>query len=330
MGLLPAFFALTGLRTEIGLVSTAREWIACLAIILVATAGKFGGAALAGRLMGMPWRFAAQLGALMNTRGLMELVVLNVGLDAGLISPTVFTMMVIMALVTTAMTTPMLDLAEQRKQDQQETERRRDAGPDANRDGLADRRSAVERHPRQLIQPNLHRRLRHARVLLHEDGFRRCFHERAAERRAVRALDAHPAPGGQALDVVGEHGVVLDGRRRRLRDPWSRSRGTSGGDQRATDYATASVCLNISSPLTLEIHARIQIDAEPDPEQHFVEALPEHDARIAGEERAPGQVGLEAGFGEGPRDRAVLGSSVRAGAICVEICVVLSKTMVGW
>jgi Kef-type K+ transport system membrane component KefB len=110
VGLLPAFFALTGLRTEIGLVSTAREWVACLAIILVATAGKFGGAALAGRLMGMSWRFAAQLGALMNTRGLMELVVLTVGLDAGLISPTVFTMMVIMALVTTAMTTPMLDL----------------------------------------------------------------------------------------------------------------------------------------------------------------------------------------------------------------------------
>jgi Kef-type K+ transport system membrane component KefB len=60
--------------------------------------------------MGMSWRFAAQLGALMNTRGLMELVVLTVGLDAGLISPTVFTLMVIMALVTTAMTTPMLDL----------------------------------------------------------------------------------------------------------------------------------------------------------------------------------------------------------------------------
>jgi Kef-type K+ transport system membrane component KefB len=109
--LLPAFFAMTGLRTQIGLVSSAGEWTICLAIILVATAGKFGGAALAGRLMGMSWRFAAQLGALMNTRGLMELVVLNVGLDAGLISPTLFTMMVIMALVTTAMTTPLLALA---------------------------------------------------------------------------------------------------------------------------------------------------------------------------------------------------------------------------
>jgi len=107
--LLPAFFALTGLRTQIALVSTAEEWMVCVLIVLLATAGKFGGAALAGRLMGMPWRFAAQLGALMNTRGLMELVVLNVGLDAGLITPTVFTMMVIMALVTTALTAPMLD-----------------------------------------------------------------------------------------------------------------------------------------------------------------------------------------------------------------------------
>jgi K+:H+ antiporter len=117
--LLPAFFALTGLRTQIALVSTAHEWLACLLIIFVATAGKFGGAAFAGRLMGMPWRFAARLGALMNTRGLMELVVLNVGLDAGLISPTLFTIMVIMALVTTAMTTPMLDAlapAEHRQQ----------------------------------------------------------------------------------------------------------------------------------------------------------------------------------------------------------------------
>ena len=107
--LLPAFFALTGLRTQIALVSTLQEWIVCGLIVVAATAGKFGGAAFAGRLMGMPWRFAAQLGALMNTRGLMELVVLNVGLDAGLISPTVFTMMVLMAIVTTAMTAPLLD-----------------------------------------------------------------------------------------------------------------------------------------------------------------------------------------------------------------------------
>jgi Kef-type K+ transport system membrane component KefB len=107
---LPAFFALTGLRTEIGLVSTWQDWGMCLLIIALATAGKFGGTFAAGRLMTLPARFAAQLGILMNTRGLMELVVLNVGLDLGVISPTLFTMMVIMALVTTAMTAPILDL----------------------------------------------------------------------------------------------------------------------------------------------------------------------------------------------------------------------------
>jgi Kef-type K+ transport system membrane component KefB len=94
---LPAFFALTGLRTEIGLVSSWQDWGMTLLIIALATAGKFGGTFAAARLMKMPGRFAAQLGILMNTRGLMELVVLNVGLDLGVISPTLFTMMVIMA-----------------------------------------------------------------------------------------------------------------------------------------------------------------------------------------------------------------------------------------
>ncbi|HYT67713.1 MAG TPA: cation:proton antiporter [Vicinamibacterales bacterium] len=107
---LPAFFALTGLRTEIGLLSSPREWAICALIVLLATAGKFGGTFAAARLMGMPSHFAASLGVLMNTRGLMELVVLNVGLDIGVISPALFTMMVIMALVTTAMTAPLLDL----------------------------------------------------------------------------------------------------------------------------------------------------------------------------------------------------------------------------
>lgn len=108
--LLPAFFALTGLRTEISLVSSAGDWAWCAVIILAATLGKLGGAAAAGRLAGMPWRFAAALGALMNTRGLMELIVLNVGLEAGIITPRLFTMMVIMALVTTAMAAPLLGL----------------------------------------------------------------------------------------------------------------------------------------------------------------------------------------------------------------------------
>jgi Kef-type K+ transport system membrane component KefB len=106
---LPAFFALTGLRTEIGLVSSGRDWGICLLIIVLATAGKFGATVAAGRLMKMPGRFAAQLGILMNTRGLMELIVLNVGLDLGVISPALFTMMVLMAIVTTAMTAPLLD-----------------------------------------------------------------------------------------------------------------------------------------------------------------------------------------------------------------------------
>ncbi|HEX2444515.1 MAG TPA: cation:proton antiporter [Vicinamibacterales bacterium] len=107
--LLPAFFAFTGMRTEIGLVSGFDEWLICGLIILVATAGKFGGTLAAARFTGLPWRQATGLGILMNTRGLMELVVLNIGLDLGVISPTLFTMMVLMALVTTIATTPVLE-----------------------------------------------------------------------------------------------------------------------------------------------------------------------------------------------------------------------------
>jgi Kef-type K+ transport system membrane component KefB len=126
--LLPAFFALTGLRTEIALVSSAAGWLTCAAIVLAATAGKMGGAAVASRLSGRPWRFAARLGALMNTRGLMELIVLAVGLDAGIITPALFTMMVIMAIVTTAMTAPLLDLvADRRGEDRDDGEEDADA-----------------------------------------------------------------------------------------------------------------------------------------------------------------------------------------------------------
>jgi Kef-type K+ transport system membrane component KefB len=106
--LLPAFFAFTGMRTEIGLLSGWQDWLLCGLIILVATAGKFGGALIAARLTGQTWRDSAALGVLMNTRGLMELIVLNVGLDLGIISPRLFAMMVIMALVTTIATTPLL------------------------------------------------------------------------------------------------------------------------------------------------------------------------------------------------------------------------------
>ena len=106
--LLPAFFALTGMRTEIGLVSGWQHWLICLAIIVVATIGKFGGTLAAARAMGLNWRDASSLGILMNTRGLMELIVLNIGLDLQVISPTLFAMMVLMAIVTTMATSPVL------------------------------------------------------------------------------------------------------------------------------------------------------------------------------------------------------------------------------
>jgi len=106
--LLPLFFSLTGLRTSVRLLEGGRMWLECLLIVGVAVAGKFGAAALSARLAGMPWRESLALGGLMNTRGLMELVILGIGLDAGVIPPVLFSMMVIMALVTTCMTTPLL------------------------------------------------------------------------------------------------------------------------------------------------------------------------------------------------------------------------------
>jgi Kef-type K+ transport system membrane component KefB/nucleotide-binding universal stress UspA family protein len=106
--LLPLFFAFSGLRTEIGLLDTAETWLVCGVIIAVACAGKFGGSMLAARFTGLSWRESGALGVLMNTRGLMELIVLNIGLDLGVISPTIFSMMVLMALFTTFMTTPLL------------------------------------------------------------------------------------------------------------------------------------------------------------------------------------------------------------------------------
>ncbi|MEO8181163.1 MAG: cation:proton antiporter, partial [Deltaproteobacteria bacterium] len=107
---LPAFFAFTGLRLELGLLSTRLDLLYCLVIIAVACAGKFGGTALAARYAGMPWREASALGLLMNTRGLMELIVLHVGLDLGVISPRAFAMLVTMAVVTTLLTSPLLAL----------------------------------------------------------------------------------------------------------------------------------------------------------------------------------------------------------------------------
>jgi Kef-type K+ transport system membrane component KefB len=107
---LPSFFAFTGMRTQIGLLGSASDWWICGLVILVATLGKFGGSFGAARLSGLSTRESATLGVLMNTRGLMELIVLNLGLDLRVITPTVFTMMVLMALVTTFATTPLMNL----------------------------------------------------------------------------------------------------------------------------------------------------------------------------------------------------------------------------
>lgn len=108
--LLPLFFVFTGLRTQIGLISDPELMKITGYIILVAVAGKFVGSALAARFVGQNWRDSLTIGALMNTRGLMELVVLNIGFDLGVLSPEIFTMMVIMALVTTFMTGPAIDI----------------------------------------------------------------------------------------------------------------------------------------------------------------------------------------------------------------------------
>ena len=106
--LLPAFFAFTGMRTRIDLLSSLDQWLICGLIILVATVGKFGGTVVAARLAGLDWRSTTALGTLMNTRGLMELIVLNIGLDLQVISPVLFSMMVSMALTTTMITAPVL------------------------------------------------------------------------------------------------------------------------------------------------------------------------------------------------------------------------------
>lgn len=108
--LLPLFFAFTGLRTQVGLMNDWESAGICAGLILLATLGKLGGSMLTARWSGMDWHDSFALGALMNTRGLVELIVLNIGLDLGILSPRIFTMMVIMALITTCMTGPLLSL----------------------------------------------------------------------------------------------------------------------------------------------------------------------------------------------------------------------------
>ncbi len=109
--LLPLFFAFTGLRTQIGLLHDWEGWLVCAVLVGIATLGKLGGSMAAARWTGMNWHDSFCLGALMNTRGLVELIVLNVGYDLGILSARVFAMMIVMALVTTAMTGPLLSLA---------------------------------------------------------------------------------------------------------------------------------------------------------------------------------------------------------------------------
>jgi Kef-type K+ transport system membrane component KefB/nucleotide-binding universal stress UspA family protein len=107
--LLPVFFAYSGLKTEIGLLNKPELWLLCAGVVFVAIAGKYVGTYGAARVSGIEHREASALGWLMNTRGLTELIVLNIGLSFGVISPLLFTMLVIMALVTTFMTSPLLE-----------------------------------------------------------------------------------------------------------------------------------------------------------------------------------------------------------------------------
>lgn len=106
--LLPLFFVYTGLRTQIGLLNEPGLWLTAIVVISVAVAGKFAGSAFAARITGQSWKDSLLLGALMNTRGLIELVALNIGYDIGVLSPEIFTILVLVALVTTFMTGPLM------------------------------------------------------------------------------------------------------------------------------------------------------------------------------------------------------------------------------
>jgi Kef-type K+ transport system membrane component KefB len=123
--LLPIFFAVVGLSTRFGLLDDARLWLLAASIILIAVAGKLGGSIVAARADGQGWRFSVGLGLLMNTRGLTEIVILTIGRSLGVISPALFTIMVLMALVTTIMATPLLHVFYPRHLIDRETARRR-------------------------------------------------------------------------------------------------------------------------------------------------------------------------------------------------------------
>ena len=118
---LPLFFVYSGLRTQIGLISAPALWLICLLVLAVACAGKILSGSLSVRWMGESWRESLSLGVLMNTRGLVDLIVLNIGLDLGVLSPTLFAMLVIMAIVTTMMASPLLSLLGYRQKSSQHT-----------------------------------------------------------------------------------------------------------------------------------------------------------------------------------------------------------------
>ena len=117
---LPLFFVSSGLHTQIGLISAPYLWLICLLVLAVACVGKILGATLSVRWMGDSWRESLTLGTLMNTRGLIELIVLNIGLSLGVLSPSLFAMLVIMAVVTTMMASPLLSLLGHRQKGQPE------------------------------------------------------------------------------------------------------------------------------------------------------------------------------------------------------------------
>ena len=116
--LIPIFFAFTGLRTNFGLIGGAEALFYCALVLIVAVIGKFGGSMVAAKVMGTPWRESAAIGILMNTRGLIELVILNIGLDIGVLTPPLFSIMVVMAVGTTLMTTPLLSWVYTKPQDE--------------------------------------------------------------------------------------------------------------------------------------------------------------------------------------------------------------------
>ncbi|MFF8917389.1 cation:proton antiporter [Streptomyces sp. NPDC015032] len=131
--LLPLFFVSTGLRTDIGMLAADPvQWLWLCAVLAVAVVGKWGGGTVAARLIGRSWREALSLGALMNCRGLTELIVLNIGLELGVIGEDLFTVLVLMALITTAVTSPAVRALGRRTDTAQE-------GIDSTESGAGDR-----------------------------------------------------------------------------------------------------------------------------------------------------------------------------------------------